>query len=196
MKYPYRSLLIQISQGVAFVKLNSAANLYTITDDPKRELSDFLLKARENKRIRVILLTGSGRIFYVGGNLKPERTAIATGDRERGQQKPDLPSIIEDIHKPVIAAVNGYAIGAGVHLALACDIRIASENAVFYFIQAKNRSQYTSHRVDAAEALQSGVVTKIVEEKALIETAMRIARSIANGQTLSLVYTLLQYDAG
>ena len=196
MKYPYRSLLIQISQGVAFVKMNSPANLYTISDDPKRELGDFLTRARENNRIRVILLTGNGRLFYVGGNLKLERTAIAANDREEAQHKPDLLSIIEGIHKPVVAAINGYAIGAGVHLALACDIRIASENAAFYFIQAENRRKYTSHRVDAADALQSGLVAKIVEEKSLIETAMRIARSIANGQTLSLAYTTLQFNAG
>jgi len=178
--------MIRIADSVAYVILNSPVNMSAITADVKRELADFFYKARENDRIQAILLTGRERVFFVGSDLQinaHDNVLRAHGNVRRHR---NLISLMHDLEKPIIAAVNGFAIGAGKHLALACDIVIASDDAVF--CDARLGVDDESRRMGAAEALQAGVISKVVPRDSLIKEARAIASSVSKGQTISMVY--------
>ena len=182
----YGSIMVRISDSVANVSLSSPVNMNAITADVKRELADFFYKARENDRIQAILLTGRERVFFVGSDLQinaHDNVLRAHGNVRRHR---NLISLMHDLEKPIIAAVNGFAIGAGKHLALACDIVIASDDAIF--CDARLSGDDESKRIGAMEALQAGVISKVVPRDDLIEEARAIAASVSKGQTISMVY--------
>ena len=170
MLYKYRSLLVKISGGVAFVKLYNPMNSKPRIYDTKRELADFFHKAQYDSRIRAILLTGKGGVFFAGRDLMVTSKAV------------DLADVIRDTDKPVVAAVNGYAIGAGRDLALACDMIIASEDAGFIEIEAGGLKE------SAHDAMKSGTISKVVKAGELFFEAASLALSLARGQAVSLDY--------
>lgn len=172
--------------------------------------------------VRVVILTGAGTAFSSGGNVKDmsrffERDIAPTAIRQEyrnGIQR--LPLALYNLEVPVIAAVNGPAIGAGCDLACMCDIRIASENATFAesFIRvgivpgdggawllprAVGRSKaaemsFTGDAIDAAEALACGLVSRVVAHDELMSAARALAERIARnpGPTLRLTKRLLR----
>jgi enoyl-CoA hydratase/carnithine racemase len=162
---------------------------------------------RQDRSVRVVILTGEGPVFSSGGNVKnmqryyeqklsPE---VIREEYRNGIQR--LPRALYNLDVPVIAAVNGPAIGAGLDLTCMCDIRIASDNATFAesFVRvgivpgdggawllprAVGRAKaaemaFTGEAISAQEALACGLVSRVVAADALIETALTIARKIA-----------------
>jgi enoyl-CoA hydratase/carnithine racemase len=162
---------------------------------------------RRDRSVRVVILTGEGPVFSSGGNVKDmqrffQQQISAEAIREEyrnGIQR--LPRALYNLDVPVIAAVNGPAVGAGLDLACMCDIRIASEKATFAesFVRvgivpgdggawllprAVGRAKaaemaFTGEAIDAQEALACGLVSRVVAPEALMGTAMTIARKIA-----------------
>jgi enoyl-CoA hydratase/carnithine racemase len=162
---------------------------------------------RRDRSVRVVILTGEGPVFSSGGNVKDmqrffQQQIAPEAIREEyrdGIQR--LPRALYNLDVPVIAAVNGPAVGAGLDLACMCDIRIASEKATFAesFVRvgivpgdggawllprAVGRAKaaemaFTGEAIDAQEALACGLVSRVVAPEALMETAMTIARKIA-----------------
>jgi enoyl-CoA hydratase/carnithine racemase len=162
---------------------------------------------RRDRSVRVVILTGEGPVFSSGGNVKDmqrffQQQISAEAIREEyrnGIQR--LPRALYNLDVPVIAAVNGPAVGAGLDLACMCDIRIASEKATFAesFVRvgivpgdggawllprAVGRAKaaemaFTGEAIPAQEALDCGLVSRVVAPEALMETAMTIARKIA-----------------
>ena len=160
------------------------------------------LKAARDDDVRAVVLTGAGRGFCVGQDLTElrEDRADASGTRLRGNYHPTIKAI-RALEKPVIAAVNGAAAGAGLSLACACDLRIASDQATFvpafvniglipdsggtFFVtrlvgQARAFEWLCSgRRLTAAEARQWGVVSEVVEADALAARASELAAELA-----------------
>jgi enoyl-CoA hydratase/carnithine racemase len=197
-------------EGIVTLTLNAPESRNAISDLPMIEaLIEALQNADADPKTRVIILTGSGTAFSSGGNIK--RMAPGEGDLadtlpartrqnyRRGIQR--IPLAMEALEVPVIAAVNGPAVGAGCDLCLMCDIRLAGESASFAesfvklglipgdggawllprvvgFSKACELA-LTGERVDATEALRIGLVSKVVADQALMAEARAIALRIA-----------------
>jgi E-phenylitaconyl-CoA hydratase len=165
---------------------------------------------RKDESIRVVIVTGAGeRAFCAGADLKrgvPMDESFA--QQVWANPVPQSTAAHMETDKPIIAAVNGYAMGGGMEIALACDIRIASETAQFALSEAKVGSipgsagtqrlpraigmsdamlmLLTGDRISAQEALRNGLVSKVVPPAELMSTAQEIARKIAGNAPLSV----------
>lgn len=210
MTTEYKSILVQVTDGIALVKLNNPESLNALSADIKADLAAFLTESRTDDNIKAVVLTGEGRAFCAGGDLKAQPPASVAEGRVRIKKLHELVRLIRDTEKPVIAAVNGFAVGAGMNLALACDIIIAAEDSKFseiftnvalipdagglYFLpqlvgpmRAKELC-FTARRIGAAEAMQMGLVNKVVPPEALVEEAVSMAATIAKGPAISISY--------
>jgi len=133
MENKYSTLLIQIDeQGIATLSVNRPDKLNAINHEVMSELEGAIMELRHKENVRAIIVTGSGDKAFVAGadirELSYLNTFKATALSERGQE---IFSMFEDCPKPVVAYVNGYALGGGFELALACHMRVASQKAVF-----------------------------------------------------------------
>jgi enoyl-CoA hydratase/carnithine racemase len=166
-----------------------------------RELRDRVERLQWDPVVRVVIITGAGdKAFCSGADLK-ERASLGEDEvRQFIYTIRNLFTFIESMSKPVIAAVNGIALGGGTELALACDIRIASENATMGLTETRlaiipgaggtqrlpriiGRGKakeliFTGRRVDAREALEIGLVNKVAQPGALMETCLEMASMI------------------
>ena len=184
--------------GAALISIDRPGKLNALTSSMVSELAAIVDRVNADKLLRAVTLTGSGRAFCVGsdiGELDRYSTAWEFGTRE------DYGDVLRCLRKPAIAAVNGYAFGGGLELALACDIRVASRNASFAApeiklgwiggsgqcallsrsIGASNAAQMvlTGDPVDADTALAWGLITKLVDPGDLVAVAMEVAKTIA-----------------
>lgn len=195
--------------SVGLLTLNRPDALNAITAQMLDELLDALEQVVANPSVRALVLTGSGRAFCAGQDVR----VLSQGTNEelvallRDRYPPVLLKLYR-LEKPVIAAVNGPALGSGFNLALACDLRIASERAVLgavfvrigagpdtgcsYFLprlvgMARAAELiYTGRTIDAAEADRLGLVNKVVPPEQLIEEAMVLANQLAKGPTKAI----------
>jgi 2-(1,2-epoxy-1,2-dihydrophenyl)acetyl-CoA isomerase len=132
----YKCLLYDVQETIATLTLNRPERLNALGDTLRDDLHDALAKAMGDADVRVIVITGAGRGFCSGGDVKSmserERTGETAGWSERVAPMRDrIILAMRDCPKPIIAALKGAAAGAGMNLALACDIRIASSAAKF-----------------------------------------------------------------
>jgi len=125
-----------IKHNVAIVTLKDPEKLNPLNMESAKELSETLKSLEDNENIRCVIITGSGRAFSAGGDIKKFKSSIEAGIA--GKEMEDLLKVLYTIAlklrlypKPVIASVNGWAVGAGMNLALSCDFIIASEKARF-----------------------------------------------------------------
>lgn len=202
----FQELLYAKSEGVGIITLNRPERLNALNRTILLELIQVLEDATTDNEVRVVLLIGAGKGFCAGGDLKGHPSFETTDPLVReGYVKESHRAIILLHHmpKPVIAAVNGVAAGAGVNLALACDIRLASDTAVFTesFIKAGIMTDMggsyflpriiglgraiemilTAGKVDAAEAHRIGLVNKVFPDADLRSAAFSYAKELANG---------------
>jgi enoyl-CoA hydratase len=198
-----------VDGGVALVTLNRAERHNALSKPLLEQLRDAMNEAERDDQVRCIVLTGAGeRAFSAGADIS-EQTGFSPEDAYRhmrwGQQLFDG---IEQLAKPVIAAINGFALGGGLELALACDIRTASASAQIGFPEVNLASlpgwggtqritrliglseamllAMTGRRIAAAEAHRLGIVSLVVEPAQLMEQTLRLAREIASHETQSL----------
>jgi enoyl-CoA hydratase/carnithine racemase len=209
----YKCLLYEVQDGIATLTLNRPDRLNALGDTLREELYDALVSTSADPEVRVMILTGAGKGFCAGGDVKAMDEA-----RERGTPRPLAEKIapardqtllaMREARQPIIAAVNGAAAGAGMNLALGCDLRIASSAARFaqafvkrglhpdwggtYFLprlvgMAKACELiFTGDIIDAAEALRLGIVSQVVAPEALMATAYALARRIAAGPPVAI----------
>jgi 2-(1,2-epoxy-1,2-dihydrophenyl)acetyl-CoA isomerase len=123
------SLLVETASGVRTLTLNRPERLNALDQPLFEALVDALERAATDEAVRVVILTGAGRAFCSGGDLSTMEDGA--GDLEGGMRKQRASLLLREMPKPTIAAVNGAASGAGMSLALACDLRIVSERARF-----------------------------------------------------------------
>ena len=200
---PFQTLLVSVEAPVATVTINRPDKLNALNAETKAELKSLFTEIKNDNAVDVVVLTGAGEKAFVAGTDIKELTVLnsVTGKEfsSKGQEVFDL---IENLGKPVIAAVNGYALGGGCELALACHIRIASANAKFgqpevnlgiipgyggtqrlARLIGRGRAMeliLTGVQIDAEEALRIGLVNKVVPPTELLTTATKLARQIAD----------------
>lgn len=200
---PYQTLLLDIADRVATVTINRPDKLNALNAQAKAELREVMTSLKNDPAVDVVIITGAGEKAFVAGTDIRELTELngETGKEfsAKGQEVFDL---IENLGKPVIAAINGYALGGGCELALACHLRVASENARFGqpevnlgIIPGYGGTQRLAHligrgramemiltgdQIDAQEAHRIGLVNKVVPAGELMTTARSLARTIAS----------------
>jgi 2-(1,2-epoxy-1,2-dihydrophenyl)acetyl-CoA isomerase len=191
------------------MKLNIPDKLNPLTPELREDLKKSLRKFQYDAESRVCVLTGKGRAFSAGGDLEEMKegweTSIDFVHHMAGCN--EIISLITSIPKPIIAAVNGPAVGAGFSITMACDIAIASSNAVFsqvfakiglapdmgsfYFlprivgVQKAKELMWTAKMVKADDALQMGIVSRVVAPENLDSEVMELAEEIANGPVVA-----------
>jgi len=201
--------------GVLTITLNRPDVLNAFNADLHRALGAALKEARADD-VRAVVITGAGRGFCVGQDLTEFRESAGDiGDRLRGTYHPNILAI-RALEKPVLAAVNGPAAGAGLSLACACDLRLASDQATFvpafiniglvpdsgstYFVRrllgtARAFEWMTSgRRLTAAEAHAWGLVSEVVEADALPSRAAELAAELAAMPTRGIALTKRLFD--
>lgn len=200
----YTMLKKEVNEGLAIVTIDRPEALNALNNALLQELKDMFTELRDDEEVRAIILTGAGKAFVAGADIAAMNAMTPIEGREMMILGHSLMDLIEDMEKPVIAAVNGFALGGGCELSMACDIRIASEKAKFGQpetglgiipgfggtqrlprLVGKSMAKYllfTSDVIDAERAEQIGLVEKVVPVGALMEEAENIARRImANG---------------
>ncbi|HTE85073.1 MAG TPA: enoyl-CoA hydratase [Dehalococcoidia bacterium] len=207
-------VLLDIEQGVATVTLNRPDRLNAMNGELGDQLRDRLRAVAADRAVRCVVLTGAGRAFCAGGDVTrmsgqtEEPTfeeAVAEGD-----ERHSVVLLVHEMRKPVIAMVNGAAAGAGLSLAMACDLRIAGASARFgtAFMRvgysgdyggswlltqlvgtAKARELYfTAELLGADEALRIGLVNRAVPDEELREQTMAFALQLASGPSVAYGY--------
>jgi 2-(1,2-epoxy-1,2-dihydrophenyl)acetyl-CoA isomerase len=206
------SVLSEVADGVATFTLSRPEALNALTIPMKRELLRALRGAGKDRTVRAVILTGAGRAFCAGQDLKErlEADAPPLGEELRERYNP-IVLAMRRLEKPVVAAVNGVAAGAGMSLALAADLRIASESASFVLAFGRiglvpdSGATWSLPRLvgaakameialldeplTAAEALRIGLVAKVVPAEALAEEAQALARRLADGAPRAISMT-------
>jgi enoyl-CoA hydratase len=170
------------------------------------EIGQAMLEVGADPEVRAIILTGAGKAFVAGADIAELQKRSGMGARDASLHGQRTFSIIEDLPKPVIAAVNGYALGGGLELAMACDVRVASTRAKMgqpevtigtvpgfagtqrlprlVGVGRAKEMLMTGDPVDAETALSWGLVNRVVEPEELMDAAKEmVARIIKNGPT-------------
>ena len=205
-------LLCRVEDRVAVLTLNRPEARNALTWDLKWSLLDLIPKLGQDDGVGCLLLTGAGPSFCAGGdtkNMKKEGTPPSPEERVKIlRREHQIPAWIHRLEKPVIAALPGAAAGAGMALALSCDLRILAERAFLltsysrlavsgdygssWFLTqlvgtAKARELlFSSDRVSSAECLTLGLANRVVPDEALPEESMALARQIAAGPPIAL----------
>ena len=214
-------LLLEKREGVGTLTLNRPDKLNALNDELSFKLKDALKEMEKDSAIKVVIITGSGRGFSAGADLQSRSISLDQA------QKPSLGNVLRHklnpvilkirmMEKPVIAAINGVAAGAGMSLALACDFRIASESASF--IQAFSKIglipdagstfllsrliaptrafelMITGDKLSAKQAFELGLLNKLSSDEKLIEETMDFAKRLTNGATLAYALTKVAFN--
>ena len=196
----------------AIITLNRPERLNALSPELRDALTDALAEVHQSDEVRVVILTGAGRGFCSGADL----SGFAAADRvpDQNEQLDEFGWVgrqamsVYHLDKPVIGAINGVAAGAGMSLALSCDVRVGSENTRFksVFIErnlspdsglsfflprvvGQSRAAdiiYTSRAVDAEEAHRIGLIDRLVGQDQLLETALEMAAQMAQWPPLAL----------
>ncbi len=207
-------LLETIEDGIATLTLNRPEALNALSTDIRLGLLEALDRLDEDDSVGCIILTGAGRGFCAGGDVKSmgDRAARGPEARARGIQMSNrIPMRMRTLSKPVIGMINGVAVGAGLSMALACDLRVAAKSARFGtgFLKiglsgdwggswtltqlvgtAKARELYLlGDMISADEALACGMVNRVAEDADLLATTSAMARRIADLPRVTVGYT-------
>lgn len=209
----YKCLLYEVQDRIATLTLNRPERLNALGDTLRDDLYDAIMESATDANVGVLVITGAGRGFCSGGDVKSmsERNDAGQSSPPSDRFAPMRDKIVlamRDCPKPIIAAVNGAAAGAGMNLALACDMRIASSAAKFSQAFVKRGLApdwggtwflprivgtakaceliFTGETLDAAQALALGIVNTVVAPEALMAEAHRLARKIADGPPVAI----------
>jgi enoyl-CoA hydratase/carnithine racemase len=202
-------------EHVAFVKLNSSSTSNVIDSNTAQDLLEACRRISENDDLNVVVITGSGNVFSDGSALEQlvcSGVPLSEAASKLGEDavRFEVAAAIGLIDRPVIAAINGNALGQGLEIALACDIRVCSETTRIGFpsvafglmpmdggtqrlprLVGKGRALeliLRSETINAKEALDIGLVSQVVPQEQLLENVMVMARAMAAKAPISLRY--------
>lgn len=181
MSQSFSTISLDVNEGgVAKVTVNRPKKLNALNDQVLNELADAFKKIHIDSDIRGVLLTGAGdKAFVAGADIKELAELDSRSGRMTSQKGQQIFQAIEDTRKPVLAVVNGYALGGGAELAMACHLRIASSNAVFGLpevglglIPGYGGTQRLSHIVGRARALEMILTAKHLKAEEALEMGL------------------------
>ena len=214
----YTKLIIEKKEKVCIVYINNPQTLNALNSAVLEELDRAFSEIAADDGISAVILTGAGKAFVAGADISQMSTMNAAQGKAFGEYGAAVFRKIELLDKPVIAAVNGYALGGGCELAMCCDIRIASAKAKFGQpevglgitpgfsgtqrlprIVGPGKAKeliYTAGIIDAAEACRIGLVNKVTEPEALMDEAMEMAAKIASKAPIAVKYSKQAINKG
>lgn len=212
-------LVSSVGDGIVLITLNRPKAANALSINMLEQLRDVVSSCKFDRSVRCLVITGAGeKVFCAGADLK-ERTAMDMDQvRKTVSFIRECINDLEALSKPVIAAVNGAAIGGGMELALACDIRIASETAAFALAETslgiipgaggtqrlprligKGRAKeliFTTRKVGAAEAREIGLIEYVTSSESLLDKALEIARQIVRNAPIAIAQAKFAIDKG
>jgi enoyl-CoA hydratase len=198
----YKNIVLEKKDGVGIIKINRPKVLNALDRETIRELLRAVEELEDDKKIKAAILTGEGKAFIAGADIKQMKDMSPLEAKEFAELGHSLPMKIEDSRLPFIAAVNGYALGGGCEVMMACDICIAAKSAkigqpeinlginpgfggtqrlprIVGLMKAKELL-LTGRNMDAQEAYEIGLVNKIVDNEKLMEEVEKLATNIAS----------------
>jgi enoyl-CoA hydratase len=204
----FQCIIYEKKDKIATIKLNRPQVLNAMNKQLWLDLQEALEDVRTDKTIKVLIITGEGRAFSTGADLKESKGRSLDAYRDYLVELQEASKKIIHFEKPIIAAINGYALGSGYELALACDIRIAAEEAQIGSPEARVVSSvtggamrlvqdligpgkakellFTAKNIDGREAERIGLVNKAVPGDQLMKAAEDMALEIARNSSFSL----------
>ena len=206
----YNNILSEINNGINTITINRPNKLNALNKETIEELHDAFNKAEDNNEVKVIIVTGTGdKAFVAGADISEfANFSVKEGKRLAAKGQEILFDFVENLSKPVIAAVNGFALGGGLELAMACHFRLASENAKMGLpevslgvipgyggtqrlpnLVGKGRAMemiMTAGMIDANTALSYGLVNHVTSQEELLPLCEKIADKIARNSTVAI----------
>lgn len=213
-----KNLLIEKNEGICTVKINNPQTLNSLNSEVLAELEYSFDQIREDNEIQIVVLTGEGKAFVAGADISYMSKLNPAEAKKFSEDGSRLFRKIETLNKVVIAAVNGYALGGGCELAMACDIRIASIKAKFGqpevglgIIPGFSGTQrlarligigrakeliFTGLHIDAEEAYRVGLVNKVTDKDNLMEETYKMVDKIKSNSRIALNYAKESINRG
>lgn len=215
----YQYLTYEKSEGIAIITLNRPEALNAWSKELTQEFLNAMEDARKDENVKVVVITGAGeKAFSAGADIKAMKGMTALKARELSNMGYKICNAIESIEKPVIAAINGYALGGGMEVSMACDFRIASDKARMGqteinigLIPGWGGTQrltrlvgracakelvYTGKIIDADTAFQLGLLNKVVPAEELQKTVKEFAHELAGKAPVAMKVAKALIDKG
>jgi enoyl-CoA hydratase len=215
----YTNLLLEREDGIAFLTINRPEKRNALNSDTVDELRRAILDLKHDGSVRVVVVTGAGeKAFVAGADINELAVQTPVGGRDHGRTGQHVFDLIEHMGKPVIAAINGVALGGGCELAMACTLRIAADTARLGqpeinlgIIPGYGGTQrlprlvgrgralellLTGEPVTAEEAYRIGLVNRVVPAPALMEEARKLARTLAAKGPIAMRYIIDAVNQG
>lgn len=215
----YKTLLFERRNAIGYLTLNRPEKLNALNQTVMEELLDCFGRLQQDDEVRVVILAGAGeRAFAAGADVNELATQTPAAGKETSRRGQQVLELIEHLGKPVIAAIQGFALGGGCELAMACTLRIAAENALIGQPEVKlglipgyagtqrlprliGKSAalqmiLTGEPVAAPEALRIGLVNQVVPRSELLSAAEKLARQIIANAPLAVKFALEAVNHG
>jgi enoyl-CoA hydratase/carnithine racemase len=207
---PYETLLVERRQQVVYVTLNRPAALNALNTALRLDLKHFFNAVQSDRDVRLVVLTGAGRAFCAGADIKEWKAPSSIVEDRQERLRLSFWHTMSRCELPIIAAINGYALGGGCELAMCCDLRIASDQARLGLTEVSlgiipggggtqrlprliGRGKaleliLTGKHIDAHEALRLGLVEQVVPHDQLLAAVEELAQTIASRAPLAVKY--------
>ena len=204
----YNNLKYEVKDGICYITINRPQAMNALNDEVLDELHAAFAAFEADAHAKAAILTGEGKAFVAGADIAQMHSLDAVGGRAMMIKGHNVMNYMESIEKPIIAAVNGFALGGGCELAMACDFRIASEKAKFGQpevglgiipgfggtqrlprLVGKAMGKYlimTAEMITAQRALEIGLCEKVVAPEELIGTAEELAKVIMSKAPIAI----------
>jgi enoyl-CoA hydratase len=215
----YMNVQVRKEAPLCWIVINRPDKLNALNAETIKELYSVFLSFRDVAEFNSVILTGSGdKAFVAGADINELASLDQTSGKDYVLEGQELTKLIENYRKPVIAAINGFALGGGTELALACHVRIASENAKMgqpevklglipgfggtqrlARLVGKGKAMeliLSGRMIDAQEALEVGLVNKVVPQSDLLSTCEALAREMIANAPLALEYSIRAINEG
>jgi len=202
---------LERAENIAIIRIDRPEAMNSLNEQVLTELGAAIDRAERDEKIKVIIITGEGRVFVAGADIAQMHTFSEQEGYQFGRLGQQVFRKIETMNKVVIAAVNGFALGGGCELAMACDIRIAGEKAKFgqpevslgitpgysgtqrlprLVGKGKAMELILTGSIITAEAAESiGLVNKVVPQESVLEEALSMAKKIAGNAPIAVAYS-------